>query len=664
MLNLIIKIFLLVNICATVLSIFDIVFLMINSVNSLGAFLRQDALLNYACHLNSILILMLFLRASGQWSKMIGQMLMAVFLCGWFLSWLLFMPTHQFLDIESVRFCVYNFVPLIWHILQTFLWPFIAAVGMVIICFLVVYRWGRPLLSKVDQWLGGLPVKTFLRLGWLAVFFLALGLLGVQPQGHAANNEATTPQTAWWSSVWVYIHPADRVFVRSNLVYQQNKIISWPDFLAHQHKKFLEKPPVIVIVIESLRSDILKDNSVMPNLFKLSQEGVFFPNTFPASDETDYAWPAILSSQYPLRSAHHHYFPQQITYPRVLVYDVLKQFGYKTAIFSAQNELWGGMRNFLSTGNLDVFFDATSEKGGHYVNLKDPVFAQWIQNRLNAGKLDDAIVFQRAMDWIRGLKGDGFFLAINMQRPHFPYTWPDNYKPPFSPFKLNFQVVFGYYPRQKIFVMKNRYEDALSYADAQIGRLVQFLKEQGIYDQSLIAVVGDHGEAFYEKGVCCHANELFYEQTRVPLVIKTSGQRLKGEHKEFVQTIDIPPTVLGLLGINTHPAFAGDDVLGMNAKDMHPIFVTMHNPWKNEDALVIGQWKMLKDYGNGSMWLFDLAHDPKEEHNVISQYPRIAASLEEDIFSWHQSQLDYYADSDAQKKFYPPKVVKVNTNSL
>jgi hypothetical protein len=113
------------------------------------------------------------------------------------------------------------------------------------------------------------------------------------------------------------------------------------------------------------------------------------------------------------------------------------------------------------------------------------------------------------------------------------------------------------------------------------------------------------------------------------------------------------------LGIRPHPGFAGDDIFSLKKKTIRPIFMTVQNPVINEDALVIRPWKMIKDYGKRQTWLFNMESDPQEEHNLISQYPKIAAALEDDIFFWRQSQFDYYADSYAQKEFYPPRIDKI-----
>ena len=102
---------------------------------------------------------------------------------------------------------------------------------------------------------------------------------------------------------------------------------------------------MIVILVESLRIDQLLitggAREVMPNLEKLSLRGRVFSNNYTQASHSNYADLCPLTSHYPLRGRSHHLYPKNASYPRLLIYDVLKSLGYDTAIFSSQNENWG-----------------------------------------------------------------------------------------------------------------------------------------------------------------------------------------------------------------------------------------------------------------------------------------------------------------------------------
>jgi arylsulfatase A-like enzyme len=210
--------------------------------------------------------------------------------------------------------------------------------------------------------------------------------------------------------------------------------------------------------------------------------------------------------------------------------------------------------------------------------------------------------------------------------------------------------------------MKNRYDNALSYIDDQIGRMVSYLKDHKLYDQSLIIIVGDHGEAFYEKDVACHATDLDAESAHTFIMLKTPYGALKGVRDDFVQNIDIPPTICHFLNINPHPAFQGGDFLGNILFDQRPIFISLDTPMANQDGIILNGWKFIEDYKKGRESLFHLKNDMMERRDLILEFPGVAASLKSQLMVWRSTQLDYYQDQDKQKEFYPSKFILGKNN--
>jgi len=453
----------------------------------------------------------------------------------------------------------------------------------------------------------------------------------------------------------------DLFFSHSKQIVTRNKYlqIKWerqisPEALSSEMYASPKRIPVVFILVESLRSDVLKDNSVMPNMYGLIKESLYYPNSFTTSSHSDYADVALLSSHYPLRSNSHHYYPSNIPYPRILIYDVLKKIGFKTAIISAQNEDWGNMRNYLETDNVDVFFDSTSSTDSLYVSKEDTGFAQWAQKR-QAGKLDDAIVINKAIDWISTLEREDFFVYINLQRSHFPYTWPKDFTPSFAPYTIDFSLSFGKYPISEVGIMKNRYYNSLSYVDYQIGRLIRYLKDNQLFDQSIFVVTGDTGQAFYEHGYGGHAGALHNEVAVVPTIIKTPQSRHRGLLESFIQHIDIPPTICRLLHIDIHPSFQGINIFNEMLLKKKPIFMTAQTSIANQDVVVFDGWKLIRDYRTDKESLYDLTVDIDEKNNLILESEKEKRILGQVISGWRSTQLEYYSNEDQYKKYYPPQ---------
>jgi len=94
------------------------------------------------------------------------------------------------------------------------------------------------------------------------------------------------------------------------------------------------------------------------------------------------------------------------------------------------------------------------------------------------------------------------------------------------------------------------YRGMAQYADRHFGELVDQLKQLGLYEDSLIMVLGDHGESFGEHGQFAHAGVPYAEQIHVPLVIKFPAGEFAGSRRsELVELVDLLPTVLEIAGV-------------------------------------------------------------------------------------------------------------------
>jgi arylsulfatase A-like enzyme len=94
------------------------------------------------------------------------------------------------------------------------------------------------------------------------------------------------------------------------------------------------------------------------------------------------------------------------------------------------------------------------------------------------------------------------------------------------------------------------YEGELRWTDAEVGRLLTRLDELGLADNTLVVIVADHGEEFFEHGTLGHRSTLYEEVVRVPLILRLPGVLPAGERVGgVVSTVDVPATVLELTGL-------------------------------------------------------------------------------------------------------------------
>ena len=415
---------------------------------------------------------------------------------------------------------------------------------------------------------------------------------------------------------------------------------------------------VILILVESLRPDQLAAyggvRPVMPAVDALAERGRVFLDAYTQASHSNYADMCPLSSHYPLRSLRYHLYPENPSYPRVLLYDVLKSLGYRTAVISSQNEHWGQMSNYLRTPSLDYFLHAETFSGPTYVPRADTGFAGFIKGSKRSGKIDDRLTVNEAIKWIGGAPSSPFFIYMNLQNSHVPYEIPADFPRRYSPEKLDFPIRFGQFPKEKVSVVKDVYADSLSYVDAQIAKLIAFLQMQGIFENTLIVITGDTGQAFFEHRFAGHANQVYEELMRVPLIVHGPGIN-PGRDGRPAQHIDIPPAVLSALGLPPHPSFQGEDLLSPTYDPARPRFLLVQTPLAHQYAVVESGWKLMYNYRSGNVRLFNLQEDPGERTDLSGKDEKLEKRLLSRLLFWKREQLIYYSDLLKQKKMYPPR---------
>lgn len=436
-----------------------------------------------------------------------------------------------------------------------------------------------------------------------------------------------------------------------------------------------EKPrrSVILIVIESLRQDVIfkkhQGQYVVPNIRKLALNGMFFNNLLANSTHSDYSDPAIISSLYPLRKEYPYYYKSNEPWPKMLGYDLLSSQGFSTAMFSSQNEAWSNMHLFYESPHLDVFFDSRSQCESKVKFMEDSHFGKWTREIGLGGKLDDAVTRMHAINWLKtqNVASHHYFLLMNFQTSHFPYIRPDGEKGPFTPAQVNQADNFEAYPAAHVESIRNSYFNALRYVDDQVGHLVEYLDQTGQRKNTVIAITGDHGEAFNETGFISHAGYPVDTVLNTGLILNCPGLLPPKIEPYLSQAIDILPTIVELAGIPTHPNFQGINLLDPNRPPSAERFINIHccNPLTNIDAVISGTgWKYVKNYRTQKNGLFYYSTNEFNQIDLTDRYAEVAKILDENLTNWRRNQLLYYSQSKYYTCFYPPRLQSIKPRDL
>lgn len=416
---------------------------------------------------------------------------------------------------------------------------------------------------------------------------------------------------------------------------------------------------VLVIEIESLRSDALRawgnGRDIMPTVDAIASGSRRYRDTYTTATQTDLAAPVPLSGQYPLRDDVAQAYPKRITYPRVLLYDLLGPAGWRTAVFSSQNESWWGMENFLRTPSLGTFFHSETFAGPTLAPKGDLGFWRFVRNTKRAGKIDDHDTVGEAINWLDASRSRPFLLYLNLQASHLPYVVPTDFHGPFGHGKPSFPILFGNFPRDSAPRVRDVYDNALNYVDQQIARVRASLQADGRWDSTLVVITGDHGQAFFEHDVAGHANGLWQELVRVPLVLRAPGLE-PGDDFRPASHVDVAPTVAALMGLPPQPAWQGISLTATEVDSQRPRFLLVQSPLAHEIGVVKGRWKFVEDVTNHTSRLTDLVADPGERQDVAAQWPDTASALRALVDTWRAVQLDYYRSTLKPAIEYPPRV--------
>ena len=237
-----------------------------------------------------------------------------------------------------------------------------------------------------------------------------------------------------------------------------------------------------------------------------------------------------------------------------------------------------------------------------------------------------------------------FFIAAGLYRPHIPYIAPTKY---FDLYDLEQTVLpelsagyrdtipgaalastpvwpnFGTTRRQgRECVLA--YDACVSFADAQVGRLLAALDRLSLTDRTIVVLWGDHGYHLGEHGMW-RKNSLFEESARAPLVI--AAPQIKSQQHDcprIVEFVDIYPTVAALAGLEAPPDLAGVSLVPLlrdpNADQDRPAFTQVHFKEIPGRSVRTQRWRFTQwDNGRGGEELYDERNDPQEMQNLAGE---------------------------------------------
>jgi arylsulfatase A-like enzyme len=187
-----------------------------------------------------------------------------------------------------------------------------------------------------------------------------------------------------------------------------------------------------------------------------------------------------------------------------------------------------------------------------------------------------------------------------------------------------------------------QYAGEVSYVDTAIGQLRAELERLDLAGRTILVLTADHGESLGEHGIFFDHAALYDPHLRVPLIIWAPGRVEATRRSEPVRALDLAPTILRLADLPVPAAMQGRDLFDENGSSLP---VVAESNLSRQVMIFDGRWKLIRtlatfDYGGsfrrdaGTLELYDLADDPREESNQIEARADVARSLGERLDAW------------------------------
>ena len=355
------------------------------------------------------------------------------------------------------------------------------------------------------------------------------------------------------------------------------------------------KAPIIIISIDTLRSDRLPAYGYTkietPGIDAFRKDSILFERAYSECPLTLVSHASVMTGLLPADHGIRDNLGYNLNKNVKTIAELLKTKGYATGAAVSAVVLRGdtGIQRGFDAWDDDIDLDMTAISIGRSQRSGD-------------------VTRERAEKWIGQHKAQPFFYLFHIYEPHTPYDPPD-------PFKSKYG---------------STYDGEVATADAIVGRFLDYLKEQGLYDKATILLMSDHGEGLGEHGVL-----LYRENIQVPLMLKLPRGAQHGQSVSApVQLVDIFPTIVRPFGFTQKTEgqslldVANGKVAGDRALYAETYYPRLHYGWNDLHSMISGANHYIHA---PKPELYDVVADPSELTNVLTDRRRVYAALRERI---------------------------------
>ena len=384
-----------------------------------------------------------------------------------------------------------------------------------------------------------------------------------------------------------------------------------------------KKTNIILISLDCCRKDHLSCygyyRKTTPNIDKLNT--IKFDNVFSQTVWTDHSHKVMFTSLYPITQRWYEKTNKKI----IFLSEILRNNGYITYSNNGATRLGPEIIN----------------KGFDYFIYKK------LDRKNNISSAEDII--NSSIKFIKSINENPFFMFLHFMEAHEPYDIPNPYHFYFNKnytgdidihtFKTKLkkgEINIKGLSKKDINYLIGLYDAGIKYFDEEIGKLINFLKNNNTHDNTLIIITADHAEEFMEHGYLYHYK--FYDETiNVPLIIKLpKGFNKKNINKKaMIELIDISPTIMKIIGLKSLKNMQGKSVFNKKESDL-----AFSEHWTTESnkrfcfSIRSNKFKYIYTKNMKSKEvteeLYDITKDSKEKNNIADKNKKIIRLIREE----------------------------------
>ncbi len=411
-------------------------------------------------------------------------------------------------------------------------------------------------------------------------------------------------------------------------------------------------PNIILCAADALRADYLhvyspEAKAATPTIDAFARDAVLFRQAFAQASWTKPSFGTMFTGRYP--EAH-----RATTKTGMLSAEIptlagtLADAGYYTKGFANNPNtmsVFGFDRGFSDYVDLkpDPLFGASaaSMRLAMYQVMRKAFLVA--EGKVRRGKLRITDFYQpaeavtdEALRWMDGAgrpKNTPFYLYLHYMDTHDPFV--DYHNPGVGYARARMENPD---PAKYLDKMRNAYISDIEHLDTHLARLFEGLRQRGLYDNTLIVFVADHGEEFYDHNGWWHGQTLYNELVHVPLIIKLpGGVKAGGTTDDLARLVDLAPTMLQFAGQPAAPGMSGQPLIDAQGSLNNANIVWSYAENDFEDNILQalrGRDNTLihanedNPRGTKPVELYDRKADPAEKNNLAGK-PEQAATQQQ-----------------------------------